>query len=78
MKQTIDVTINFNWTFEYILPEIKDDENNPVYIDLQPSYINDFVKIYNNKKLIIYPTDWKYLTTHKVNITLTDKLNSTF
>jgi hypothetical protein len=69
-----DVRIDFNWTYEYILPTYADPEGSNVTIHLYSTpktNINDFVTIQSDR-LIINPTSWLYLTTYNVIISLSD------
>jgi hypothetical protein len=69
-----DVRIDFNWTYIYMLPAYADPEGSPVFISLSstPSTnINNFVTIQSDR-LIINPTNWKYLQTYHVTISLSD------
>jgi hypothetical protein len=73
---TITIMASLNRSNDYVLPEFRDDENNPIIITLMPKYINEFVKV-DEDSLIIYPKDWKYLGSHTINLTLSDSINTT-
>lgn len=71
------INLKFNNTFEYELPELKDDEGNYIYISLScdPVPVSKFIFLTNrNKTLFIYPKYWAQLGTFIINIKLADKL----
>jgi hypothetical protein len=72
------VTMKFNSTYEYVLPQTADGEGNSIYYYLlsTPS-VNIFTKFYPDR-FVLNPILWPQLGTYKLSLILSDlQANST-
>jgi len=65
------LTVRFNNSLEYKIPECRDNEGHPIYVKVDPVTALSFITV-SNQTLIIYPNLWKQQTVHDLKIVLTD------
>ena len=64
--------MKINSGYEYLIPEIKDDENNIVYYYIESSPKIDSFLVQYSDRFILNPIKWSHLGFFRLSIILTD------